>query len=180
MGSSLQSISNRFQVTPPINCCQLEFQLLHIGGGANRPCMNGIHFGIPNARRSRGLHVVDSYGPLTELALLRRYTDGLGWSIIRSSQVCKVYGTAKAKWCLYCWAGFAVNCLPKVTMAVSKVPSNCCFVTIVSSLAATKFAIKVYSSYLSTSIFAPNQHLLSAVSDRRIVLTLKSTYSVRV
>ena len=55
--------------------------------------MNGIRFGIPNARRSRGLHVVDSHGPLTELALLRRYTDGLGWSIIRSSQVCKVYGT---------------------------------------------------------------------------------------
>ena len=51
--------------------------------------MNGIRFGIPNARSSGGLRVVDSHGTLTELAPLGRYRDGLGRSVIRSSTVNK-------------------------------------------------------------------------------------------
>ena len=39
--------------------------------------MNGIHFGIPNAWRSDGFHIVDSHGALMELALLKRCREGL-------------------------------------------------------------------------------------------------------
>ena len=70
--------------------------MLHIWGGANRPRMNGIRFGIPNVRSSGGLRVVDSHGTLTELAPLGRYRDGLGRSVIRSSTVNKTVPSLKS------------------------------------------------------------------------------------
>ena len=58
--------------------------------------MNGIRFGIPNARSSGGLGVVDSHGTLTELAPLGRYRDGLGRFVIRSSTVNKTVPSLKS------------------------------------------------------------------------------------
>ena len=57
--------------------------------------MNGIRFGIPNARSSGGLRVVDSHGTLTELAPLGRYVDGTE-TVIRSSTVNKTVPSLKS------------------------------------------------------------------------------------